>query len=118
MRLPLTLGAALWGVAFLGCAGEPIVTTQDFKAGSFTVCGSPKSNMDALGQKAAQVCSTQVPEVVRCSQDVSYTPVGIQGAVPTVGNCCDYACPPALMRQAELLPPDVPTAGAVVAFSQ
>ena len=113
MKPPLTLGVALLSVAFLSCAAPPVVTTQDYQLGTFTVCGSPQASNADLGQRAAQVCTTQAPQELRCSKGVTYTPVGIHGAVPTTGNCCDYGCPPALMRQSQLLREGTP-----VAFSQ
>jgi|GEM_PF-3976139 len=119
MTIARTFGAALAGLAFLGCAQEPLVIAQDYKLGTFTVCGSRQATQAQLDSRAAPVCATQAPQVLRCAQDVTYTPVGPQGAVPTTGNCCDYGCPPALMRQSQLsLPPEAPPGSASVAVSQ
>ncbi len=113
MKFAWPVGVALLGVAVLSCATPPVVTTQDYQLGTFTVCGSPQASNAELDQRAAQVCTTQAPQTLRCSKGVTYTPVGIHGAVPTTGNCCDYGCPPALMRQSQLSREGTP-----VAFSQ
>ena len=119
MKSAWPIGVALLGVAVLSCATPPAVITQDYKLGTFTVCGSRQASNAELDQRAAQVCATQAPQTLRCTPDATYTQVGIQGAVPTTGNCCDYSCPPALMRQSQLsLPPSQLPPGTPVAFSQ
>jgi len=84
--------------SILGCAGPPVVTAQDFKTGVFTVCSSLQASKVDLNQKAAQVCTTTA-KPLRCTADTKYSTVGIEGQMTTSGNCCDYECPPALMRQ-------------------
>ena len=103
MRTVKTLGATLACVGLLSCAGEPVVTAQDYKTGVFTVCGNTQASKVELTERAAKVCTTAAPKVLRCTADVKYPTVGIQGEMTLSGNCCDYECPPQLMRQATLL---------------
>ncbi|MGO8969609.1 MAG: hypothetical protein ACLQDQ_08560 [Myxococcaceae bacterium] len=103
MRTAKTLGAAWACVGLLSCASEPVVTAQNYKTGVFTVCGNSQASKVDLAQRAAKVCTTAAPTVVRCTADVKYPTVGIQGEMTLSGNCCDYECPPQLMRQASLL---------------
>ncbi len=103
MTTTKTFGSALACVALLSCASEPVVTAQDYKTGVFTVCGNTQASKVDLSQRAAKVCATATPKVLRCTADEKYPTVGIQGEMTLSGNCCDYECPPQLMRQASLL---------------
>jgi hypothetical protein len=101
------IGAGLASVTLLSCASAPVVTAQDYKTGVFTICGGPDASKDALGQRAIKACVAGTAlKVLRCTADVRYPTVGIEGEVTATGNCCDYAChsieapqPPSLPMQ-------------------
>jgi hypothetical protein len=89
------LSVALLALGSLGCSTEPVITAQNDKTGVFTVCGSRQATKDELTGRAVKACTAAAPTVLRCTSDVKYATVGIEGEVTVSGNCCDYECPTA-----------------------
>jgi hypothetical protein len=87
------LAAATTGAVLLSCGTAPVVTARNYKTGVFIVCGGRNSSREDLSKHAAKACTTP-PKLLRCTADVNYPTVGIEGEVTVNGNCCDYECPP------------------------
>jgi hypothetical protein len=88
-----TNGTVFVTLMLLSCANQPVITAQDYKTGVYTVCGGHQASKDELNTRAFKACPAATPKVLRCTADVKYPTVGIEGEVTASGNCCDYECP-------------------------